>query len=184
MEKEKTQISWTIYDLATEFPKNRPVVQARIARLKQMRDEIIMKERGTWQFPKIHPYGMRELFQHLAEEAFVNEPLRRIEKEIKEWQRYLDMTGRKKKQSGRVTENDVARAREYPVNELIEFNRSGFANCIWHNEKTPSLKYYPKTNSVYCHACGQHGDSIAIYQQLHHVLFLQAIRSILKGTSL
>ena len=38
----------------------------------------------------------------------------------------------------------------------IAINRSGFAVCPFHNEKTPSMKIYEE--HYYCFGCGAHGD--------------------------
>jgi DNA primase len=37
-------------------------------------------------------------------------------------------------------------------------------NCIFHNDKTPSLKLYPA--HFHCYGCGKHGDIITLTTQL------------------
>jgi hypothetical protein len=73
----------------------------------------------------------------------------------------------------------VERAKTYPIGNLIEF-RQKKACCIWHNEKTPSLTYYPKTNTVYCFGCGKHGDAIDVYKQIHQCGFKEAVTDLNK----
>jgi len=74
----------------------------------------------------------------------------------------------------------VLRAKDYPMDNLIKFDRN-FACCPWHNEKSPSLKYYPKSNSAYCFgACGKTYDSIDAYQLVHGVGFLDAVKELNK----
>jgi hypothetical protein len=46
----------------------------------------------------------------------------------------------------------------------IQPNRSGFVNCLFHKEKTPSLKLYPA--HFHCYGCGKHGDIITLTTQL------------------
>jgi len=46
----------------------------------------------------------------------------------------------------------------------LQPNRSGFVNCIFHKEKTPSLKLYPA--HFHCYGCGKHGDIITLTTQL------------------
>lgn len=61
----------------------------------------------------------------------------------------------------------VERARAYPIDKLIQFTGRK-AVCPFHNEKTPSLQHYPKTNSAYCFgACGRRYDSIDVYRLKH-----------------
>ena len=74
----------------------------------------------------------------------------------------------------------VLRAKDYPMDNLIDFKRN-FACCPWHNEKSPSLKYYPKTNSAYCFgACGKAYDSIDAYMFKHSVGFMEAVKELNK----
>lgn len=74
----------------------------------------------------------------------------------------------------------VLKARAYPMGNLIEFNRH-FACCPWHSEKTPSLKYYPKTNTSYCFgSCGKAYDAIDAYMHVHGVGFLDAVKELNK----
>jgi DNA primase len=75
--------------------------------------------------------------------------------------------------------NDIAALKQVPIDKFLQFNYQGFASCIFHNEKTPSLKYYPDTNSVYCFSCQAYGDVITIVRALNKCTFEEAI-SILK----
>ena len=62
---------------------------------------------------------------------------------------------------------ELERAKAYPIDSLIEF-RSDKAQCIWHLDvDKDDLHYYRQTNTVYCFACGKHGDAIDVYRQLH-----------------
>ena len=73
-------------------------------------------------------------------------------------------------------DDKVLRARAVPMTNYIEF-RQRKACCPWHNEKTPSLQYYPKTNSAYCFgSCGRAYDAIDAHMAKHGVKFKQAIK--------
>lgn len=71
-------------------------------------------------------------------------------------------------------DSNVEKAKTYPIDKLIKFTNKK-ACCIWHNEKTPSLTYYPKTNSVYCFGCGKYGDAIDVYREIHGCDFKTAL---------
>ena len=74
----------------------------------------------------------------------------------------------------------VLRAKDYPMDNLIKFDRNK-ACCPWHNETTPSLHYYPRNNNAYCFgACGKTYDSIDAYQLVHGVGFLDAVKELNK----
>jgi 5S rRNA maturation endonuclease (ribonuclease M5) len=74
--------------------------------------------------------------------------------------------------SGDTTQ--LERAKAVPCDEIIEFKKNK-ALCPVHNEKTPSLQYYPKTNSCFCFGCSKSFDSIALYQAVHNVDFKTAL---------
>jgi DNA primase len=76
--------------------------------------------------------------------------------------------------------DEVLRARSYPMDNLIAFTHKK-AVCPWHNERTGSLAYYPKTNSAYCFGgCGRAYDSIDAYRKLHNCSFREAITELNK----
>lgn len=75
--------------------------------------------------------------------------------------------------------DDITRARAIPLSNFIKFNSGGFAPCLWHNERTPSMKWYYQRNKVYCFACNIHKDSIDVVMQQNSVDFNTALRLIL-----
>lgn len=74
---------------------------------------------------------------------------------------------------------DIERVKTYPISKLIEFKQKK-ACCIWHNENTPSLTYYPDTNTVYCFGCGKHGDVLDVYKVVHNCDFKTALEELKK----
>lgn len=77
-------------------------------------------------------------------------------------------------------DDKVLKAKSYPMTNLIEF-RQRKACCPWHNEKTPSLQYYPKTNSAYCFgSCGRAYDSIDAYRLKYGGSFVNAVNELNK----
>lgn len=61
----------------------------------------------------------------------------------------------------------------------IKVNRAGFAPCVFHQEKTASMKVYK--DGFHCFGCGAHGDVIDLVMQLEQVSFKDAFL-ILGGT--
>ena len=75
--------------------------------------------------------------------------------------------------------DDIARAKQYPIDELVKFV-GGNAPCLWHNEKTPSMHYYKENNHVYCFGCGKSADSIDVLRALRGCSFMEAIKFLTK----
>ena len=73
-------------------------------------------------------------------------------------------------------EANVEKARQFPITDLVHFNTAGFAKCLFHNDRSPSMKFYPNTNTVHCFSgCGSH-DAIDIYQKLNDCDFNTALK--------
>ena len=72
-----------------------------------------------------------------------------------------------------ITEGMIEKARSYPLEQLIEFNRAGFAKCIKHNEKTPSM--YGKKNFLHCFSCNYNADTIQFLIDRDGLTFRQAV---------
>jgi len=75
--------------------------------------------------------------------------------------------------------DEVTTVKQLPIDSITKFT-SNKACCLWHNEKTPSMVYYPKTNSVYCFGCGKYGDTIDVYKQVHSCDFKTALKELKK----
>lgn len=61
----------------------------------------------------------------------------------------------------------------------IKVNRNGFCKCIFHNERTPSMKLY--NDSFYCFSCQKSGDVFSFIQGMENVDFKTAFK-MLGGT--
>lgn len=58
----------------------------------------------------------------------------------------------------------------------VRVNRSGFCQCVKHNEKTASMKIYDKTNTFYCFGCHESGDVFDVVMALDKVDFNEAFK--------
>lgn len=76
---------------------------------------------------------------------------------------------------------DVQRAKSVPLDTLISFNQRGYAKCLWHEEKNPSLYWYKETNTFHSFCCGRHGDSIELAKKLYTCDFLEAVKRLNGG---
>lgn len=82
------------------------------------------------------------------------------------------------KPTGTRSGSTLERAKQYPIDSLIEFHQNK-AQCIWHMDiEKDDLHYYSKTNTVYCFACGKSGDTIDVYRQLHNCSFKEAVNAL------
>ncbi len=97
---------------------------------------------------------------------------------------YLDYhrrtTQRTPSQHNYQGDDTILKAKAYPLSNFIEFTRYK-AVCPFHNEKTGSLHYYPKTNTAYCFgSCGRTYDAIDFYKAVHNCSFKKAVSELNK----
>ncbi len=58
----------------------------------------------------------------------------------------------------------------------LDLNRSGFACCPFHDERTPSFKVYE--DHYHCFGCGEHGNHIDFVQKLYGISNIEAAKKI------
>lgn len=66
-----------------------------------------------------------------------------------------------------------------PISRFIDF-KNGFSNCIFHSEKSPSMKFYPTTNTIHCFGCGKTANAIQAMQQVKGCDFKTALQELSK----
>ena len=76
---------------------------------------------------------------------------------------------------GDAGDGRLERAKAVPLDELLEFNRQGFAICPFHSDSNPSLHWIKKSNRFYCFVDGEKGDGIDLIRELNDIDFQQAI---------
>ena len=170
----KDWVRETILDLL-----NRPIWACKIRELKA---EIPFAE-----------YAIHELCKDLV--AMKDKGMKmQIEGYIRRWRRILEDGGRQikrfqwytKPESEKTKKNDldIERAKEFLIGDILNLKPTGkssnreFYCCPLHNENTGSFVWYKNNNSWYCFGCGQGGDSVDIYQKLHEVDFIQAVKAL------
>ena len=97
-----------------------------------------------------------------------------LEKRVESWKSIR----KKDKDTPKLEGTDVMKAKQVPITNYLKFNSNGFAKCIFHNDDTPSLKYYKKSNMVHCFACQAHEDVIGVYKKLNNCNFKEAVQKL------
>ncbi|MCD4664484.1 MAG: hypothetical protein K8R68_04370, partial [Bacteroidales bacterium] len=67
----------------------------------------------------------------------------------------------------------------------IQPDKNNQIKCPFHDDKTPSMRIYPETNTYHCFGCGKTGDQIQFIQEYKKITKHQAIlkaKSMLNGS--
>lgn len=112
--------------------------------------------------------------QPYIERALIASYIPEIEKELAKIEREINfiVRGSQKANKG-ITEEMIAQAREYPLENLIEVKRS-MALCIFHDDHNPSMGI--KNNYYHCFACGEKGDVINFVMKKDSLSFNEAVK--------
>lgn len=79
-----------------------------------------------------------------------------------------------------VGDDRIQKAKAVSVLRFIKLNSQGFAQCVFHKDKNPSMYYYEKQNRVKCFSCDKLGDVIDVVQATNKVGLKEALDIILK----
>jgi hypothetical protein len=112
----------------------------------------------------------REFQFVLANVDKYKEKLRRIDNEI----RFL----KNKQEYSSISKEQIERAKQYPIEDLVKVNHNGFALCINHSDRTPSM--FCKNGFAYCFVCNFNGDAIDIYRKVYNKSFIEAVQFLSK----
>ena len=75
---------------------------------------------------------------------------------------------------GKINDAMITRAKEVPIDTLLDIGRNNI-ECLWHDDRSPSLSYHKKGNFVKCFACDEYADSIKVYQKINNCDFKTAV---------
>jgi hypothetical protein len=73
----------------------------------------------------------------------------------------------------KITQREIEIAEAYPIENIIEVDSRGFALCVNHPDKNPSM--YCKNNYAHCFSCGWTGNTIKVLMKKENLNFKEAV---------
>ena len=77
-----------------------------------------------------------------------------------------------------ITDEQIQAARDFPIEKIIEFDRTGKAYAFCHDDKKPSLTWFKKGNKARCFPCDKTFDTISVLQERDGLTFISAVRAL------
>lgn len=147
-------------------------VEEQKRKYKYALEHLMVQERNAKNSGKFfwHFDAIRELFLTALDN---------LEREIRKL-RYFKKPAAVEDNDGRITNDDVARAKEVPIENFLKINHAGFAHCpLGHTDKTPSLKVYRQQNKWFCFSCSSGTDVIDLIQKMESCDFITAVKKLI-----
>lgn len=179
--KREDEINFGSQVIAEMFPEAEKAIRRNINLLKKEISafgQIASKIREVLS-RGIDDADLYEKHLEIYTDFYVNRPRERIDAQLKKLVNILIFYG--DKETGAEFSGTLIAAKAVPISEYIEFNKQGFAKCLWHgNERTGSMKWYKDKNHVYCFSCQRKWDVIDVVMKLFNIEKVpQAINKIL-----
>ena len=165
------------------------IKQTYTAELEEVRKQIISlnqyKIKVNQTITNFNQYWFLELAHEEAD--------KKIEEQQKQAKRYgwiistlsVRRNSRQGTKTSRITDADIARAKEVPIETLYQgpLRRSAgrlTGLCKIHQEKSPSFTIYEKQNTFWCFGCSEGGSSIDFIMKTQNLKFLEAVKFLLQ----
>ncbi len=104
--------------------------------------------------------------------------IERIEKEIRSIRREVDeLCGFRERTQYGFTREEIEKAKLYPIEKIVTVDERGFALCINHRDRNPSL--YCKEGFCYCFSCGYKADHIGVMMRVRDIGFQDAVKEMI-----
>lgn len=146
-------------------------VEWAISRRKEYLDQRIVELKNDQQSTLQAFSGNNELNRFLLLDS-----MKFFDREIKKCNSELSF--KNSRNVNRITEGDIERARQFPLESLLPNVRNGKTNCVSgsHTDGHPSMDV--RNGFAYCYSCGFHGDAITICMKVDGVDFVTAVKKL------
>jgi len=151
------------YELISTYPEAGPAIKRRIKVLKGQLNDLLLEEREIKNTAFAEDWDQHRVDFQLGGIEFFREI---AAKELRENEMMLHLLECEKKGIEKP-ELNIEKAKAFPIDRLLDFNRGSKVTCLWHNDKNPSLHYYKKQNRVHCFSCGANKDAIDVVMALN-----------------
>lgn len=159
------------FEFMREIQQEMPEMIIEIKR-NQIKELMERLEMLTKHFEQLEWKGVQSWYIQMSREIHKPELLIKKIKKLNTDIYFIE--NRAKIIEGQINEQDIVRAKEYPMENLIQVDKRGFGPCPFHQEKTAS--FYIKQNFGYCFGCGKSVDTIQLIMDTKGINFIEAVK--------
>ena len=169
------------HELAELFGEDKELPAVLDEKIRQLKQRQLQLLEDTANLALVYPKHVDKYLRDYYEEKNI-EYRQKLQAQIDETNRILSFMGRGGSRKVKNFQRDLAEAKAFPIDQLLDFSRNKVkTQCVWHEDKDPSLHYYRKNNTVWCFACEHGGDVIDVVQQMKGCSLPEAINFINEG---
>jgi len=150
-------IRWKIKTLDNEIEELSSAVKEKISKILKREES---KER-EFSLDLVRAFSGSDLDNKIAQ--------------VKKLKRCLIKPGKNK---NNIDDTMIEKAKQFPFQELVQFNQRGFAKCPFHDEKTGSFHLMTPENRAHCFSCGKSWDTIQFIMDRDKVNFIDAVKKL------
>jgi len=152
------------------------VEEHQILSFSQYKKDILSKIKDEQVYQKnVRQRDIKAKFSYpfalpLIQQEWNKEVISQSDKRIEDFKKQIHLL-----EIRRSKQIDIGTIKEIPITNYLNFKYNK-TRCIFHNEKTPSLTYYPDKNTVYCFgSCGKSFDVIDVVAKINNLTFIETI---------
>jgi len=169
----------TIKELFTIFPEAEAVLQTKTKEeYEVIETELRLIQQGIEEDRTYD--GNTRWFLSEFRRYFIWPNIEKAAKRILSYRRQLFLANRQEEEDSAISRSKIESAKAVPIESMIETKRSAgkraYANCPFHEDRTPSFVIYRDQNTFHCFGCSAHGDVISFVMQKEQIGFKDAIR--------
>lgn len=160
------------HEIAEFFPEGKTYLNQRRKEINAELNGLLLEDQAIEADQELGKIKNKDLKEH--KKAMVQIKRDRLLEERTENDLILSFLNPRKKKYVQDFQVSLANAKKYPIDKLLVFKQKK-AQCLWHNDKNPSLYYYRKDNRVHCFVCENGGDSIDVVMQQRNCSIGEAV---------
>jgi hypothetical protein len=169
---------YTEQDMVKIFPEAKEIYKENIKKARTILVELHEFKRKVNR--KTQNYNLYWFVEYMHTE--IDKLIEGVTKDIKRWTFLISNNGKKKE--GKITDEDIARAKAVPIESLFPgvLRKSAgrlTGKCPFHEEKTASFVIYEKQNSWWCYGCSEGGSVIDFVMKTQNLKFLDAVKKLI-----